>query len=54
MARDAIEHFKIQLRVYAEADEADREVASAVDASQGRGPGAGTASRLLDDASSTT
>ena len=32
MARDAIEHFKIQLRVYAEADEADREVAPAADA----------------------
>ena len=41
MARDAIEHFKIQLRVYAEADEADREVASAVDAERGVGAGGG-------------
>ena len=41
MARDAIEHFKIQLRVYAEADEADREVASAVDAERGVGVGGG-------------
>ena len=48
MARDAIEHFKIQLRVYAEADEADREVASAVDAERGVGVGAGTATHLLD------
>ena len=41
MARDAIEHFKIQLRVYAEADEADREVAPAVDAERGVGVGGG-------------